>query len=83
MSKSPDNADMRRRRLRVRRDKYKGWTVSLDGCDHPARRARMMYAAYRPRWSRRVALAVAAHVVGGSERARRYLVRAGWEPGAR
>jgi hypothetical protein len=67
--------------MRVRRDKYKGLTVSVDGCDHPWKRSRMMYQGTRRRgWDRRVAMAVALNVVAGSERARRYLVRRDWAP---
>lgn len=72
----------RKRRLRLRRDKYKGLVVSLDGCDHPIQRSRRMYAFHRAKGAtRRECLAIAAWTVAGSDRARHYLVRVGWEPG--
>jgi hypothetical protein len=67
--------------LRLRQDKYKGLTLTLDGCDHPFKRGRMMYSGTRGQgWDRRVSLAVALDVVAGANRARRYLVKRGWTP---
>ena len=68
-------------RLRVRRDPYKGVTVSWLGCDHPWKRSRMMYrSARRKGWGRLIAVAVALDVVMGSRRAQRFLWRRGWSP---
>lgn len=73
---------MRKRRWRLRCDQYKGWTVSLDGCDHPLKRGRVMFASARRKgWDRRIALAVALNIVAGSERSRHYLVKRDWNPG--
>lgn len=81
MSAPLHHGHCRHRRWRLRKDKYKGWTVSLDGCDHPLKRGRMMYdAARRKAWNRRISVAVALQVVAGSDRARRYLVRHEWDP---
>jgi hypothetical protein len=63
-------------KLRIRNDKYHGWTVSFAGCDHPMARARQMYGHQRRKGSdRRVSLAQAVYVVFGSRPAFRYLIR--------
>jgi hypothetical protein len=72
----------RHRRWQLRKDKYKGWTVSLDGCDHPLKRGRMVYAGTRAKaWNRRISLAVALDLVAGSPLAHRYLDGHHWRPG--